>query len=219
MFMLNYNYSRKRILIKKVCPICKKTFHSYYSFQIYCDICKKLDTRQKKKKLGLWKPKEPQIKKCKFCKKQFKAKKSNQKYCCTDHAVKGYRYLSLKIYKKRTGKRICKKCGKEFTTTNKNRTKIFCSRKCCTSFHSHKHYLKELKKPPNKRGTIKTCIYCGKKYKVSRECGGRYFCSLECYKKFIKVPTKCKSCGEPIKRKRLPAENSDYCKLCREIYL
>lgn len=57
MFMLNYNYSRKRILIKKVCPICKKTFRSYYSFQIYCDICKKLNSFQHKKKLGLWKPK------------------------------------------------------------------------------------------------------------------------------------------------------------------
>lgn len=214
--MTRLNYSRKRILRKKVCPICKRTFNSYYSFQIYCDICKKLNSFQHKKKLGLWKPKEPTIKTCKFCGEQFKGK-SKQQYCCHDHAVKAYRYISFKIYKK-IGKRVCKKCGKEFTTTNKNRNKIFCSINCCKSFHSHKQYISKQRKAP-KRGSIKTCKYCGKKYTISKERQGEYFCSVKCYYRFIKIPAKCKSCGEPIKSKRVTVKSSNYCDLCKEIYL
>lgn len=157
--------------------------------------------------------------KCKFCGKEFEIKSKHaisiQKYCCRYHAVKAHFYVSFKEYKNKLKERVCKLCGKKFTTTSNNRKKIFCSKECMHKFHSHQRHITDPRKSL-RRGTIRTCLCCGKKYSINKNTHGRYFCSIKCYYKFRKVPSTCKFCGEPIRRRSV--KKSNCCNICSEIY-
>ena len=75
--------------------------------------------------------------------------------------------------------RICKHCGKEFTTYP-SRIKIgsgkYCSREC---YYNGREYLKGEKNPQYKR-EIRICKYCGKEFEVKPN-RKKIFCSPKCF--------------------------------------
>lgn len=102
------------------------------------------------------------IKNCKYCGKEFKAKKSNQQFCsrkCVADSLRGCNFT-----------RRCKYCGKEFQP--KRKEQYFCSQKCGNM---------------NRRGTSKyvtmsrICENCGKEFNIgSSDRRKNRFCSKKC---------------------------------------
>ena len=97
---------------------------------------------------------------CLNCKKQFKHRKNNKKYC------------SHECYAKRYGDviKICEHCKKEFTTKYRFRTAKFCNQTC---------YL--LNERPSTK-TTKKCRTCNNDFAVTEFMYDKiFFCSKKCF--------------------------------------
>lgn len=70
--------------------------------------------------------------------------------------------------------KICKRCGKEFTT-EKNAQK-FCSNRCCNNYH---HL--------GAKQTEFTCAYCGKQFTSSIK---KKYCSVDCRERLYRQERK-----------------------------
>lgn len=86
-------------------------------------------------------------------------------------------------------KKICKHCGKEFTTENSNQT--YCNNKCKTDFYYQK------KRKVKSKTT--QCIECKNEiFTKDRRKFIKKFCSNECFIEYSKTKTelpKCSVCG------------------------
>lgn len=134
---------------------------------------------------------------CPTCKRTFKDRHGNRKYCSP-----------ACHYKSRTPRerkqKYCLACGREIENRWNNK---FCSRECFNQVPR--------KSKPNKK-TI--CIFCGKEFLASRKT--RKFCSTSCQMKFNRLkhhPPKeriCSFCGSHFFGKT----TSKYCYECRGKY-
>ena len=174
-------------MITKDCEYCRESFVTYEyrgKTQRFCDnICREKFT---KKFLT-------NIKKCKFCQKEFKSLKCKNKLYCS----KECRINSTKNKEER----LCKHCKKEFIV-RPAKLKIFCSREC----FSLSQRLEKIKKE---------CLTCKKIiYVFPYEKSVNNYCSKKCVDESKKVKLEgkiCKHCKKVFYRKPFWIKIRIYC--------
>lgn len=138
-----------------ICKRCGTEFNAQYHRRKYCDECKKLPRDILSGKIH--DPGYPQT--CVGCGVVFYGKK--RKYCTVDCQKQDTlnRAKQKRKERERTAyNKVCPSCGKEFTTTNKN--KICCGKKCTRKIQSKKRIGKN---KPRKRFE-KICPRCGVRF-------------------------------------------------------
>lgn len=133
----------------RTCPQCGKEFYLQPSRvkrgERYCSHACQLAAVPKVDKI------------CPVCGKQFTIFKS---------IADRYTVCSIECRHANVQRSICKRCGKEFRTSEKRYARHYCSEEC--------------RRPPN----YQTCRNCGKQIRVEPADTDRQFCSFSCYRTF-----------------------------------
>lgn len=179
----------------KICECCGKEFTTKSNVKYCSEECKEIKSNEYHNLVYK--------KYCKYCNTYFETKNNSQVYCseeCRENFYKERQVLNNnnknnnKNRKKKKYKRICKTCGKEFSTNSTNSK--YCSEKC-----KQKNKNKKLNK-------LVTCKTCGKKFSTIHN---KKYCSKECRDTKQKI---CPICEEKFSTKT----GRKYCsEECRKI--